>query len=186
MKNQKQSTDSTNGEQFDGVPPRHCLPPSNPQVQLQGCIPGLAVTRAELDLCVTFETSGKSPSHVALWVLSCKPGRTSSAAAVHSVNSLPCVYTASWHNDTVIQAGPWGRQYNPYFGVFLPSPAQSIVGNDSILLSLLVLLLFWEWDACCVRTGVEQVPETAAKSCGFINLSPSRGVQGTLPHLFMC
>lgn len=104
---------------------------------------------------------------------------------VHPVNSLPRVYTPSWHNGTIIQAGPWGLRYNPYFGVLLPSPAQGSVGNDSILFSLRVLLPFWQWDLCCVRTGVGQVPETAAKSCGFINLFASRGAQGTLPHLFM-
>ena len=82
--------------------------------------------------------------------------------------------------------GPGDIGIIPYFGVFLPLPAQGILGNDPILLSLLVLSLFWQRDLCCVHTGVGQVPETAANSCGFINLSASIGVQGTLPHLFMC
>lgn len=73
----------------------------------------------------------------------------------------------------------------PYFGVFFPSPAQGVLGNDPILLSLLVLSLFWQREVSCVHTGVGQVPETAAFSCGFINLSASIPMQGTSPHLSM-
>lgn len=69
-------------------PPTTQTPTPNPRVQLQGCTPGLAETRAKLDLHFTFETSGKSPSRAALWFLSYKSGRTSSATAIHSVNCL--------------------------------------------------------------------------------------------------
>lgn len=74
----------------------HCLPgtPNNPDtcpnpwVQLQGCIPGPAVTRAKLDLHFTFDTSGKSLSHATLCFLSYKSVCASSAMTIHSVNSL--------------------------------------------------------------------------------------------------
>lgn len=70
----------------------------------------------------------------------------------------------------------------PYFG----GASTGILGNDPVLLSLLVLSLFWQQELCCVHMGVGQVPETATNSCGFINLSASIPVQETSPHLFMC
>lgn len=154
--------------------------------------PGLAATGAELDVHFTFETSGKSPSHAALWFLSYKSGYASSAMTIHSVNSgarsaLCHVFTQ--HSGIMrpsFRLSPGDIGIIPFFWVFLLLPAQGILGNDPILLSLLVLSLFWQRDVCCVRTGVGQVPETAANRCGFINLSASIGVQGTLPHLFMC
>lgn len=95
----KKNTESSTGWQFDDVPPwRSTLLSWDPQQprhlrQTRGCntraaCPAWQATKAELDPHFTFETLGKSPSHAALWFLSCKSGCTSSARTIHPVNSL--------------------------------------------------------------------------------------------------